>query len=162
MVLPVSPSVGSYQDSALGPVGQYQYHVRHSLMRYSYMMWSVQGIATSGAFFYNHKDGNNQVAASTEGETFDTCMGHADPMCRYHYHKAPVCIPSSCSVIGYLRDGVPVYGICDVEGQRLKSCYRLRLILNQRYNTDRLPEATKILSLKTFSFNLILENDHPP
>ena len=116
-------------------------------MRYSYMMWSVQGIATSGAFFYNHKDGNNQVAASTEGETFDTCMGHADPMCRYHYHKAPVCIPSSCSVIGYLRDGVPVYGICDVEGQRLKSCYRLRLILNQRYNTDRLPEATKIEAL---------------
>ena len=43
---------------------------------------SLTGIATSGAFFYNHKDGNNNVAAQTEGETFDTCMGHADPMCR--------------------------------------------------------------------------------
>ena len=42
----------------------------------------VSGVATSGAFFYNHKDGNNNVAAQTEGETFDTCMGHADPMCR--------------------------------------------------------------------------------
>ena len=48
------------------------------------MIWSlVSGVATSGAFFYNHKDGNNNVAAQTEGETFDTCMGHADPMCRY-------------------------------------------------------------------------------
>ena len=45
-------------------------------------MLSLKGIATSGAFFYNHKDANNQVAATTEGETFDTCMGHADPMCR--------------------------------------------------------------------------------
>ena len=42
----------------------------------------IKGVAISGAFFYNHKDAQNQVAVSTEGETFDTCMGHADPMCR--------------------------------------------------------------------------------
>ena len=84
----------------------------------------IKGVAVSGAFFYNHKDAQNQVAASTEGETFDTCMGHADPMCRYHYHKAPECIPSNCSVIGHLRDGIPVYGLCDIMGKRLRSCYR--------------------------------------
>ena len=67
-------------------------------------LMTMEGIATSGAFFYNHKDGNDRVAAITEGETFDSCMGHADPQCRYHYHKAPVCLPTSCQVIGYLRD----------------------------------------------------------
>lgn len=104
MVLPLNPSVGGYRESGLGPVG----------------------VAISGAFFYNHKDAQNRVAVSTEGETFDTCMGHADPMCRYHYHKAPSCLPTDCSIIGHLRDGVPVHGLCQVQGKRLRSCYRLR------------------------------------
>ena len=104
MVLPLSPSKGDYRESSLGPVG----------------------IATSGAFFYNHKDSSNRVAATTEAQTFDNCMGHADPQCRYHYHKAPVCIPSQCSLIGHLRDGISVYGLCSVEGRTLRSCYRLK------------------------------------
>jgi len=103
MVLPLNPENGGFTESSLGPVG----------------------IASSGAFFYNHKDGQNQVAAISEERSFDNCNGHADPMCRYHYHKAPVCMSSSCSLVGYLRDGFPVYGICDLNGKRLKSCYRL-------------------------------------
>ena len=92
---------------------------------YENFLTEVEGIATSGGFFYNHKDRNNQVAATTEGQTFDSCMGHADPQCRYHYHKAPVCLPASCSVIGYLRDGVPVHSLCQLDGTTLRSCYRL-------------------------------------
>lgn len=114
MVLPINPRVGSFRESGLGPVG----------------------LASSGAFFYNHKDAQNQVAAVNEGDTFDNCNGHADPMCRYHYHKAPVCMPSSCSVVGYLLDGFPVYGVCDQGGQRLRSCYRLNAGATGRHTAD--------------------------
>ena len=99
--------------------------VRDLRLLYENFLTDVEGIATSGGFFYNHKDRNNQVAATTEGQTFDSCMGHADPQCRYHYHKAPVCLPASCSVIGYLRDGVPVHSLCQLDGTTLRSCYRL-------------------------------------
>ena len=60
MVLPLNPRRGNFRESGLGPVG----------------------VASSGAFFYNHKDAQNQVAVVNEGETFDNCNGHADPMCR--------------------------------------------------------------------------------
>ena len=61
MLLPLNPRKGSFSESSLGPVG----------------------VASSGAFFYNHKDAQNQVAATTEGDSFDNCNGHADPMCRF-------------------------------------------------------------------------------
>ena len=32
---------------------------------------------------------------------------------------------SSCSLVGYLKDGFPVYGLCEEDGRRLRSCYRL-------------------------------------
>ena len=56
--------------------------LRQDLRNQELFLLIIKGVAISGAFFYNHKDAQNQVAVSTEGETFDTCMGHADPMCR--------------------------------------------------------------------------------
>ena len=35
--------------------------------------------------------------------------------------------PSACVLLGYYRDGVPVYGLCqDEEGNIMTSCYSLR------------------------------------
>ena len=119
MVLPLAPTGPSTGRAASA------LSVRDLRLLYENFLTDVEGIATSGGFFYNHKDRNNQVAATTEGQTFDSCMGHADPQCRYHYHKAPVCLPASCSVIGYLRDGVPVHSLCQLDGTTLRSCYRL-------------------------------------
>lgn len=87
----------------------------------------------SGAFIYNHLSASREcnIAAITEKATFDTCDGHADPGCRYHYHKAPVCIPGfhKCGLLGYQNDGFPVHGKCNafINGQpvEMKSCYRL-------------------------------------
>lgn len=111
MLLPKTATRGaSFQKHGMGPVG----------------------IAKSGAFFYNHQSAEQScnVAAISEKASFDTCDGHPDPGCRYHYHKAPVCIPgfNDCELMGYMVDGFPVYGKCQLvlnnQPTALKSCYR--------------------------------------
>ncbi|CAL4184400.1 unnamed protein product, partial [Meganyctiphanes norvegica] len=104
MRVPLNPQKGGFRQSGMGPVG----------------------IALSGGFFYNHLDGNQQVAAVTEGATFDSCNGHPDPSCRYHYHKVPTCLDpgASCKLMGYMMDGFPVYSFCRVDGVQLQSCYK--------------------------------------
>lgn len=115
MVLPLNPSKGSFRESSLGPVG----------------------VATSGAFFYNHKDGpGGGVAVVREGDSFDNCNGHADPQCRYHYHKAPVCMKNDCQLVGYLLDGFPVYGLCSRNGRQLRSCYKKKSGKTGHYTSD--------------------------
>ncbi|CAL4120376.1 unnamed protein product [Meganyctiphanes norvegica] len=89
------------------------------------------GVAVSGGFFYNHLSSpDGSVAVVQEGESFDTCNGHSDPNCRYHYHKNPECLMSSalsCDLTGYMFDGFPVYSYCPKPGTSvaLKSCYKL-------------------------------------
>jgi len=107
MVIPKNPrKLSSFTAHAMGPVG----------------------IAKSGAFFYNHlsAEATCSVAAISEKPSFDACDGHCDPMCRYHYHKAPNCMPGfdSCALLGYSNDGFPIYGKCSVGGTPMKSCYR--------------------------------------
>jgi len=56
--------------------------------------------------------------------SFDNCNGHSDGKCFYHYHDDAVCISDDdCPLVGYLRDGVPVYGYCSIDGTQLQSCY---------------------------------------
>ncbi|XP_068238726.1 collagen alpha-1(III) chain-like isoform X2 [Palaemon carinicauda] len=105
MKVPKNPTVGSFQSSGMGPVG----------------------IALSGAFFYNHlSTPNGDVAKEVEGASFDSCSGHADPQCRYHYHMVPKCLDpdNTCKLVGYMMDGIPVYSYCTIDGVRLRSCYK--------------------------------------
>ena len=93
---------------------------------------------------------------TNEGPTLDSCFGHSAGSGLYHYHANvnctttgtnTVCIqsyrtstllsdesaaymandPSACVHLGYYRDGVPVYGLCqDEEENMMTSCYNLR------------------------------------
>ena len=71
MLVPLRPAIGAFQESGLGPIG---------IARCSYTDFVV--VCRSGAFLYNHKDATQGVAVVREGQSFDNCNGHADPMCR--------------------------------------------------------------------------------
>ena len=88
------------------------------------------GIAVSGAVFFNAYEGD-QVSYAIEnnpvqnGVAFiDACNGHPLPMNgQYHYHGIPYCITDALDtagehsvLIGYIRDGFPIYGPQDVGG----------------------------------------------
>ena len=61
-----------------------------------------------------------------QGTSLDSCLGHSAPTStgggQYHYHGNINCTqagaatgaadPDTCKLIGYYRDGVPVYGFC--------------------------------------------------
>ena len=89
------------------------------------------GIAVSGAVFFNAFEGD-QVSYAIEniqvqnGVSFiDACNGHPLPATgQYHYHGIPYCITDSLDtdgehsvLIGYLRDGFPIYGPQDNDGE---------------------------------------------
>lgn len=108
MTLPLTPTRGTtYTILPLGPVG----------------------ILNSGGFIYNHLDGTYNTTddlALYRAVSLDTCNGHPDQDCRYHYHMNPgTCIVNYtlCGNIGYLADGFPIYGFCNVSGTQLVSCY---------------------------------------
>jgi YHYH protein len=97
----------------------------------------VTGILKTGGFLYNHLSnfqGVNDVAKIQEGESLDTCHGHADPTCSYHYHeisKLAACTHDNqwdqCEIIGCLLDGFPVYSHCfsTAKNRFLKSCFAI-------------------------------------
>merc|ERR550519_33457 len=65
MNLPVNPSKGSYEVSNMGPVG----------------------LSVSGGFIFNHLSNQmGDLAVPNEGPSLDSCMGHSERTCRYHYH----------------------------------------------------------------------------
>ena len=76
-----------------------------------------------------------------QGTSLDSCLGHSAPTStgggQYHYHGNINCTqagaatgaadPDTCKLIGYYRDGVPVYGFCkDTNGRDNDRC-RCRL-----------------------------------
>ena len=94
------------------------------------------GLAVTGGAFFNSYDANLNVALALEGPTLDSCFGHSAVEGAYHYHANINCTdagaatgandPDQCVLIGYLRDGVPVYGLCKDESSTLfTSCYNL-------------------------------------
>ena len=110
MAVPKDPVKGStYREYGMGPVG----------------------IALSGGFIYNHlASPQGDTAVDRERDSFDSCNGHSDPHCRYHYHMIPVCINNgkNCSNVGYMKDGFPVRSFCshpNDSSRSLKSCYKL-------------------------------------
>jgi len=95
----------------------------------------VIALATTGGTFYNYLSSpNGDVALYNEGSSLDSCMGHSDADSQYHYHANLLCDDAGagdgsadadqCVLLGYMRDGVPVYGYCkDSSGTQFTSCY---------------------------------------
>jgi len=95
------------------------------------------GLAVTGGAFFNHLSSpNGDVAFTNEGPSLDSCFGHSAQGGAYHYHANINCTdagaatgandPDECVHIGYMRDGVPVYGFCkDSSGMQMTSCYSL-------------------------------------
>lgn len=107
ITVPVSPSLSSgYDDWDLGAVG----------------------LLISGGAVYDHRSApDGSLAAYYEWDSLDSCYGHSDADKQYHYHANPgYCISGSedsdqCLFLGYMLDGVPIYGYCS----DLTSCYEL-------------------------------------
>jgi len=102
---------------------------------YSSTDMGTTGLAVTGGHFYNvlsSTDGS--LAAYNEIESLDSCFGHSETTGDYHYHANINCTeagaatgandPDQCVLIGYMRDGVPIYGFCrDSYGVQYTSCY---------------------------------------
>jgi len=91
---------------------------------------------TGGAFFNDLSSPRGDLALYNEGASLDSCLGHSAPGGSYHYHANINCTnagaatgstnPDTCLLIGYMLDGVPVYGFCkDSSGVQFSSCYKL-------------------------------------
>jgi len=89
---------------------------------------------TGGAFFNDWSSTDGDVALYNEGASLDSCFGHSSGAGAYHYHANINCTDAGaatgandsdeCVLIGYYRDGVPVYGLCkDSDGMEMTSCY---------------------------------------
>ena len=109
MTVPKNPvKTSTYSEYGMGPIG----------------------FAISGGFFYNHLSSpQGAVSVFYDYSSYDNCNGHSDLECRYHYHAIPRCIKngSACDLVGYMRDGFPVYSFCahETKNRLLKSCYYL-------------------------------------
>jgi len=108
-LLPLNPTKGnSFTISNMGTVG-----------------W-----ISSGGVIYNHlSNPDGSLAAYEEIESLDSCGGHSDPSKQYHYHLIPYCWEkandaNACQMLGYMKDGFPVYGRCrHTDGSELVSCW---------------------------------------
>ena len=99
----------------------------------------VIALSTTGGTFYNYlSDPFGGVALYNEGTSLDSCMGHSDQSSQYHYHANLLCDDAGaatgsndadqCVLVGYMRDGVPLYGYCkDSSGTQFTSCYSVLL-----------------------------------
>merc|ERR1712058_49589 len=92
----------------------------------------VTSLAVTGGTFYNHLSSpNGDVAMYNEGTSLDSCSGPSSQNMQYHYHANIMCDSeasnaNSCKLIGWARDGVPMYGFCnDANGNQFNSCYSL-------------------------------------
>ena len=91
---------------------------------------------TGGAFFNHLSSPDGDVAMPNEGASLDSCFGHSAEGGAYHYHANINCTDAGaatgandadeCIHIGYMMDGIPVYGFCqDTSGMQFTSCYAL-------------------------------------
>ena len=102
------------------------------------------GLAVTGGVFFNDlSNPDGSLALANEGTSLDSCLGHSAPAStssgrkrqgtmagQYHYHANLNCTnagaatgandPDICKLIGYYKDGVPIYGFCkDSDGNQI-------------------------------------------
>ncbi len=95
MTIPTKPQEASYkEETELGPVG----------------------MALNGVPIYNDYEGGGMLEENAWG-TFDASGAHPGPREDYHYHcEGTYLTVDDANLIGFLRDGFPIYGRKDMDG----------------------------------------------
>ena len=96
MTIPVSPQAAATKEAtSLGPIG----------------------MALNGVAIYNDREGGNVPVEAGVARTFDRGGAHSGPGGLYHYHvDGDFTSKDDAKLIGYLRDGFPIYGRRDKDG----------------------------------------------
>jgi hypothetical protein len=96
MVMPISPAEASTKEAtALGPIG----------------------MALNGVAIFNDREGGNIPLDAGVLLSFDRAGAHSGPGGLYHYHvNGDFTSVDDAKLIGWLRDGFPIYGRQDKDG----------------------------------------------
>jgi hypothetical protein len=96
MTIPLSPAEASTKEAtALGPIG----------------------MALNGVAIYNDQEGGNVAVDADTLLSFDRAGAHSGPGGLYHYHfNGDFTSDDDDNLIGWLRDGFPIYGRQDSDG----------------------------------------------
>jgi hypothetical protein len=96
MTIPVNPvEASSKEATSLGPIG----------------------MALNGVAIYNDREGGNVPVDAKTLQTFDRAGAHSGPGGLYHYHfNGDFTSDNDAKLIGWLRDGFPIYGRQDKDG----------------------------------------------
>ena len=75
------------------------------------------GMALNGVAIYNDREGGNVPVSDQTLTSFDRAGGHSGPGGLYHYHfDGDFTSYDDANLIGFLRDGFPIYGRKDADG----------------------------------------------
>ncbi len=75
------------------------------------------GMALNGVAIYNDREGGNVPVDAGVLNTFDRAGAHGGPGALYHYHSdGDFTSKDDAKLIGFLRDGFPLYGRKDMDG----------------------------------------------
>lgn len=96
MTIPLNPLAASTkEETSLGPIG----------------------MALNGVAIYNDREGGNVPVDSGTLKSFDRAGAHSGPGGLYHYHfNGDFTSDDDAKLIGWLRDGFPIYGRQDKDG----------------------------------------------
>ncbi len=96
MTIPAKPGIASsHEETSLGPIG----------------------MALNGVPIYNDREGGNVPLDALTITTFDYSGAHPGPGQDYHYHTTGrYTSQDDAKLIGFLRDGFPIYGRKDTTG----------------------------------------------
>lgn len=96
MTIPINPAAAStHEETSLGPIGM-----------------SLNGVA-----IFNDREGGNVPLDPGVILSFDRAGAHSGPGGLYHYHvNGDFTSKDDAKLIGYLRDGFPIYGRKDTTG----------------------------------------------
>ncbi len=96
MSIPIDPKAATTKEAtSLGPIG----------------------MALNGVAIFNDREGGNVPVDQGVARTFDRGGAHSGPGGMYHYHvDGDFTSKDDAKLIGYLRDGFPIYGRRDKDG----------------------------------------------
>lgn len=96
MTIPIIPTAAASQEAtSLGPIG----------------------MALNGVAIFNDREGGNVPLTGDVLLSFDRAGAHSGPGGLYHYHvTGDFTSDDDANLIGFLRDGYPIYGRQDMDG----------------------------------------------